>query len=79
MNRLTQLIAEMDADDAGKIETLTGVIAVGGYLRDVAADEGQRDAKVDAPARRVVTDALSFMLRRDPTTGEVGQVLSGAL
>jgi hypothetical protein len=38
-NRLTQLVAEMDKDDAGKIEALTGVIAIGGYLRDVAAED----------------------------------------
>jgi hypothetical protein len=37
-NRLTQLIAEMDKDDAKKIEALTGVIAIGGHLREVAAD-----------------------------------------
>jgi hypothetical protein len=37
-NRLTQIIAEMEEGDAKKVETLTGVIAIGGYLRDVAAE-----------------------------------------
>jgi hypothetical protein len=76
-NRLTQLVAEMDKDDAGKIEALTGVIAIGGYLRDVAADEDQRDGKVDATARHIIADALRFMLGREPATEEVEQVLSG--
>jgi hypothetical protein len=61
-NRLTQLIAEMDKDDTKKIEALTGVIAIGGYLREVAADEDQRDPKIDAAGRTMVTDALRYML-----------------
>jgi len=76
-NRLTQLIAEMDKDDAKKIEALTGVIAIGGYLREVAADEDQRDPKIDAAGRTIVTDALRYMLGRVPTAEEIEQVLSG--
>ena len=76
-NRLTQLIAEMDKDDAKKIETLTGVIAIGGYLREVAADEDQRDPKIDAAGRTIVTNALRYMLGRAPTAEEIEQVLSG--
>ena len=48
----------MHNNEAGKIETLTGVIAIGGYLRDVTDDEGQRSPNVDTTARRVVADAL---------------------
>ena len=58
-NRLTQLIAEMDKDDTKKIETLTGVIAIGGYLREVAADEDQRDPKIDAAGRTIVTESFA--------------------
>ena len=76
-NRLTQLIAEMDKDDAKKIEALTGVIAIGGYLREVAADEDQRDPKIDEAGRTIVTDALRYLLERAPTAEEAEQVLSG--
>ena len=76
-NRLTQLIAEMDKGDAKRIEALTGVIAIGGYLREVAADEDQRDPKIDAAARTIVTDSRRYMLGRTPTAEEVDQVLSG--
>jgi hypothetical protein len=67
----------MEEGYAKKIETLTGVIAIGGYLREVAAEEGRRDPKIDATARRIVTDALTYMLCRAPSANEVEQVLSG--
>jgi hypothetical protein len=79
-NRLMQFLAATDSEgDAAKIETLTGVIALGGYLRDLAADEDQRDPKIDATARRIVTEALAYMLGRAPRAAEADQVLSGAL
>lgn len=78
-NRLTQIIAEMEQDDDRKIETLAGVVAIGGYLRDLARDKGCRKAEVDATARRVVADALRYMLGREPTAEEVAAVLSGGI
>src|SRR2546430_370036 len=71
-NRLTYLIAQMEKDDAEKIETLTGVIAIGGYLREVAADEEQRDPKFHAIARRVVLLAAGC-----PWHFQAGQALRG--
>jgi hypothetical protein len=67
----------MEEGDAKKLETLTGVIAIGGYLREVATDESQRDPKIDATARRIVRDAQAYMLGRAPSSHEVERVLSG--
>jgi hypothetical protein len=78
-NRLTQLIAEMEQDDDRKIETLAGVVAIGGYLRDLARDEDCRKPEVDVTARRVVADALRYMLGREPTAEEVAAVMSGGI
>ena len=76
-NRLTQLLAAMDKDDAKKIETLTGVFCLGGHFAAVARGVDRTPPDLAAAARTIVADALRYMLGRAPTAGEIEQVLSG--
>jgi hypothetical protein len=76
-NRLTQIIAEMEEGDAKKIETLTGVFALGGHFAAVARGVDKTPPDLAVAARTIVGDALAYMLGRTPTAEEVDQVLSG--